>query len=157
LCSVAGVLSAALALAASPDLAKISGFSPRTAAQEIITENSFRESVSTPEIIQFHRYLTAEPHPAGSARNNELAQWVAEQWRQQGLEDVTVHQYDVLGSSPRKISLEMVKPTEYHALLLEAPDDVDPDTRNPKVDGAYLGYSASGEVTAPVVYAHSGN
>jgi N-acetylated-alpha-linked acidic dipeptidase len=157
LCSVAGVLSAALALAASPDLAKISGFSPRTAAQEIITENSFRESVSTPEIIQFHRYLTAEPHPAGSARNNELAQWVAEQWRQQGLEDVTVHQYDVLGSSPRKISLEMVKPTEYHALLLEGPDDVDPDTRNPKVDGAYLGYSASGEVTAPVVYAHSGN
>ena len=82
---------------------------------------------------------------------------MAEQWRQQGLEDVTVHQYDVLGSSPRKISLEMVKPTEYHALLLEAPDDVDPDTRNPKVDGAYLGYSASGEVTAPVVYAHSGN
>jgi N-acetylated-alpha-linked acidic dipeptidase len=157
LCSVAGVLSAALALAAAPDLAKISGFSQRTAAQEIITENSFRESVSTPEIIQFHRYLTAEPHPAGSARNNELAQWVAEQWRQQGLEDVTVHQYDVLGSSPRKISLEMVKPTEYHALLLEAPDDVDPDTRNPKVDGAYLGYSASGEVTAPVVYAHSGN
>ena len=151
------MLSAALALAASPDLAKISGFSPRTAAQEIITENSFRESVSTPEIIQFHRYLTAEPHPAGSARNNELAQWVAEQWRQQGLEDVTVHQYDVLGSSPRQISLEMVKPTEYHALLLEAPDDVDPDTRNPKVDGAYLGYSASGEVTAPVVYAHSGN
>jgi N-acetylated-alpha-linked acidic dipeptidase len=157
LCSVAGVLSAALALAAAPDLAKISGFSPRTAAQEIIAENSFRESVSTPEIIQFHRYLTAEPHPAGSARNNELAQWVAEQWRQQGLEDVTVHQYDVLGSSPRKISLEMVKPTEYHALLLEGPDDVDPDTRNPKVDGAYLGYSASGEVTAPVVYAHSGN
>ena len=146
-----------LALAAAPDLAKISGFSPRAAAREIITENSFRESVSTPEIIQFHRYLTAEPHPAGSARNNELAQWVAEQWRQQGLENVTVHQYDVLGSSPRKISLEMVKPTEYRALLLEAPDNVDPDTRNPKVDGAYLGYSASGEVTAPVVYAHSGN
>jgi N-acetylated-alpha-linked acidic dipeptidase len=149
--------SSALVWAAAPDLAKISGFSPRAAAQEIITENSFRESISTPEIIQFHRYLTAEPHPAGSARNNELAQWVAEQWRKQGLENVTVHQYDVLGSSPRKISLEMVKPTEYRALLLEAPDNADPDTRNPKVDGAYLGYSASGEVTAPVVYAHSGN
>jgi N-acetylated-alpha-linked acidic dipeptidase len=148
---------AALALAAAPDVAKMSGFSPRAAAQEIVTENSFRESISTPEIIQFHRYLTAEPHPAGSARNNELAQWVAEQWRKQGLEDVTVHQYDVLGSSPHKISLEMVKPTEYRALLLEAPDNLDPDTRNPKVDGAYLGYSASGEVTAPVVYAHSGN
>jgi N-acetylated-alpha-linked acidic dipeptidase len=155
--AAAFAFSGALALAAAPDLAKISGFSPRAAAQEIITEKSFRESISTPEIIQFHRYLTAEPHPAGSARNNELAQWVAEQWRQQGLENVTVHQYDVLGSSPRKISLEMVKPTAYRALLLEAPDNADPDTRNPKVDGAYLGYSASGEVTAPVVYAHSGN
>ncbi len=150
-------LAAALALAAAPDLAKISGFSPQAAAREIITENSFREAVSTPEIIKFHRYLTAEPHPAGSARNNELAQWVAEQWRQQGLEDVTVHQYDVLHSSPREISLEMVKPTPYRASLREAAYDVDPDTKNPKVDGAYLGYSASGEVTAPVVYAHSGN
>jgi len=155
--AAAFAFSGALALAAAPDLAKISGFSPRAAAQEIITEKSFRESISTPEIIQFHRYLTAEPHPAGSARNNELAQWVAEQWRQQGLENVTVHQYDVLGSSPRKISLEMVKPAAYRALLLEAPDNADPDTRNPQVDGAYLGYSASGEVTAPVVYAHSGN
>jgi N-acetylated-alpha-linked acidic dipeptidase len=155
--AAAFAFSGAFALAAAPDLAKISGFSPRAAAQEIITEKSFRESISTPEIIQFHRYLTAEPHPAGSARNNELAQWVAEQWRQQGLENVTVHQYDVLGSTPRQISLEMVKPTAYRALLLEAPDKADPDTRNPKVDGAYLGYSASGEVTAPVVYAHSGN
>jgi N-acetylated-alpha-linked acidic dipeptidase len=150
-------LVAALAVAAAPDLAKISGFSPQGAAREIITENSFREAVSTPEIIKFHRYLTSEPHPAGAARNNELAQWVAEQWRQQGLEDVTVHQYDVLHSSPREISLEMVKPTPYRASLREAAYDVDPDTKNPKVDGAYLGYSASGEVTAPVVYAHSGN
>jgi N-acetylated-alpha-linked acidic dipeptidase len=153
----AALFFAALALAAAPDLVKISGFSQKAAAQEIITENSFRESISTAEIIKFHRYLTSEPHPAGSARNNELAQWVAEQWRQQGLEDVTVHQYDVLHSSPREISLEMVKPTPYRASLREAAYDVDIDTKNPKVDGAYLGYSASGEVTAPVVYAHSGN
>src|ERR1700689_4219741 len=100
--------SAALGVAAAPDLAKISGFLPRAAAPEIITENSFRESISIAEIILQHRYLTAEPHPAGSARNNELAQWVAEQWRQQGLEDVTIHEYDVLNSWPREISLEMV-------------------------------------------------
>src|SRR5271163_15971 len=158
LCGAAGgALFLALAVAGAPDLAKISGFSPRAAAQEVITEKSFRESISTPEIIKFHRYLTAEPHPAGSERNNELARWIADQWKQQGMEDVTIHEYDVLHSSPREISLEMVKPTEYRALLLEAPYDVDPDTKNPKVDGAYLGYSASGEVTAPVVYAHSGN
>jgi N-acetylated-alpha-linked acidic dipeptidase len=99
--AAAGALLVALAVAAAPDVAKISGFSPGAAAQEVSTENSFRAAISTPEIIKFHRYLTAEPHPAGSARNNELAQWVAQQWRQQGLEDVTVHQYDVLHSSPR--------------------------------------------------------
>ena len=113
--------------------------------------------ISAAEIMKFHRYLTAEPHPAGSARNNELAKWMAEQWREQGLEDVTIHEYDVLNSSPREISLEMIKPKHYRASLREDAYNVDPDTSNPKVDGAYLGYSASGEVTAPVVYAHSGN
>ncbi len=107
--------------------------------------------------MKFHRYLTAEPHPAGSVRNNELARWVADQWREQGLEDVTIHEYDVLNSTPRQISLEMVRPSRFRASLREDAYDVDPDTKNPDVSGAYLGYSASGEVTAPVVYAHSGN
>ena len=107
--------------------------------------------------MKFHRYLTLEPHPAGSARNNDLARWVADQWREQGLEDVTIHEYDVLNSTPREISLEMVRPSRFRASLREDAYDVDPDTKNPDASGAYLGYSASGEVTAPVVYAHSGN
>ena len=135
----------------------MAGFSVRGAAKEVSVEQQLRSLTSTDQISKFHRYLTSEPHPAGSARNNELAQWVAEQWRQQGLEDVTIHEYDVLNSSPREISLEMVHPGHYRARLREDPYDVDPDTKNPKADGAYLGYSASGEVTAPVVYAHSGN
>ena len=145
------------ALAGSGDANSIVGFSSRGAAEEVSVEQRFRSLTSTDQISKFHRYLTSEPHPAGSARNNELAQWVAEQWRQQGLEDVTIHEYDVLNSSPREISLEMVHPGHFHASLREDPYDVDPDTKNPKADGAYLGYSASGEVTAPVVYAHSGN
>lgn len=145
-----------VALAGSSDVG-MAGFSARGAAEEISIEQRFRSLASTEQISKFHRYLTSEPHPAGSVRNNELAQWVAEQWRQQGLEDVTVHRYDVLHSRPREISLEMVRPGHYRASLREDPYDVDTDTRNPKADGAYLGYSASGEVTAPVVYAHSGN
>jgi len=145
------------AWAGSRDTDSMVGFSARGAAEEISIEQRFRSSASTEQISRFHRYLTSEPHPAGSARNNELAQWVAEQWRAQGLEDVTVHRYDVLNSRPREISLEMLHPGHYRASLREDPYEVDPDTKNPKADGAYLGYSASGEVTAPVVYAHSGN
>ncbi len=145
------------AFASSSDTNPMVGFSARGAAEEVSIEQKFRSMASTEQISKFHHYLTSEPHPAGSARNNELAQWVAERWREQGLEDVTVHQYDVLNSRPREISLEMVRPGHYRASLREDPYDVDPDTKNPKADGAYLGYSASGEVTAPVVYAHSGN
>ena len=133
------------------------GFSARAAADENVIEARYRALTSTDEIMKFHRYLTAEPHPAGSKRNNELAQWMADQWRAQGLEDVTVHEYDVLNSSPREISLEMIHPKHYRASLREEAYDVDSDTKNPNVSVAYLGYSASGEVTAPVVYAHSGN
>lgn len=143
--------------AQAPQEAAMPGFPARAAAEERAIEQRYRALTSTDEIMKFHRYLTAEPHPAGSKRNNELAQWMAEQWRAQGLEDVTIHEYDVLNSSPREISLEMVHPKHYRANLREDAYDVDPDTKNPDVSVAYLGYSASGEVTAAVVYAHSGN
>jgi N-acetylated-alpha-linked acidic dipeptidase len=133
------------------------GYTSRAAEEERAIEMRFRALTSTEQIIKFHRYLTAEPHPAGSPRNNELARWIADQWREQGLEDVTIHEYDVLNSSPREISLEMTRPTRFRASLREDAYEADPDTKNPNVPGAYLGYSASGEVTAPVVYAHSGN
>jgi N-acetylated-alpha-linked acidic dipeptidase len=150
-------LALAVAFGSAADAPKMSGFSADSAGKEWVIEQQFRSLVSTDRISKFHRYLTSEPHPAGSPRNNELARWVADQWREQGLEDVTIHEYDVLHSSPRQISLEMVKPSRYIAELREDRYEVDPDTKNPKAGGAYLGYSASGEVTAPVVYAHSGN
>ena len=148
---------AVLALAAVPSTLSMAGYSARGTADESALESRYRALTSTDQIIQYHRYLTSEPHPAGSPRNNQLARWMADQWRAQGLEDISIHEYDVLNSRPREISLEMIRPKPYRASLREDPYDVDSDTKNPHIDGAYLGYSASGEVTAPVVYAHSGN
>ena len=148
---------AVLCLSAARPVSSDRGYSAAASGEEKSLEARYRSLVSTNQIMQYHRYLTAEPHPAGSPRNNDLAQWVAEQWRAQGLEDVVVHEYDVLNSSPREISLEMIRPKHFRASLREDAYKLDPDTKNPRVDGAYLGYSASGEVTAPVVYAHSGN
>ncbi|HEV2489764.1 MAG TPA: M28 family metallopeptidase [Candidatus Acidoferrales bacterium] len=149
-------LAMGISLAALPQI-KMAGFTPASAASEQTYEDQLRALASPEQIRQFHRYLTAEPHPAGSLRNNELANWVAEQWKQQGLEDVTIHSYDVLNSTPRSVSVELVSPVDYRAGLREDPYPQDPDTKNPDVSGSYLGYSASGDVTAPVVYAHSGN
>ena len=156
--AIAAAFAFATAFGSTSDAPRpMAGFSPTAAAKEAALENQLRALASPNQISKFHRFLTSEPHPAGSPRNNQLAQWVAQQWREQGLEDVSIHQYDVLHSAPRQISLEMVKPKRYVATLREDPYDLDPDTQNPKADGAYLGYSASGEITAPVVYAHSGN
>jgi len=154
---LASVIFGAAGFSAATSLVTISGYSAAAGEQEMATEARYRKLISPDEISKFHRYLTAEPHPAGSKRNNELARWIADQWRQLGLEDVTIHEYDVLHSAPREISLEMVKPKHFRASLREDAYESDPDTKNPDISGAYLGYSASGEVTAPVVYAHSGN
>ena len=133
------------------------GFSSRTAQAEGQLEKKFKAIPSTEEARRQHRFLTSEPHPAGSARNHELAEYVADQWRKQGWEDVVIRQYDVLHSAPRKVSIQMVSPVQYQLGLREDVYYADPDTKNPRVRSAYLGFSASGEVTAPVVYAHSGN
>ena len=55
-------------------------------------------------------HFTAEPHPAGSERNHELALYVAEEWKKQGLEDVVIHRYDVLNTAPLEVSLDDGRP-----------------------------------------------
>ena len=51
----------------------------------------------------------------------------------------------------------MVAPVHYRAILREMPVPGDPDLKNKSISSAWSGMSASGEVTAPLVYAHSGN
>ena len=133
------------------------GFTPATSARETEIESKFK-SVPTPEgERRQHRIFTQEPHVAGSKRNNELADYIADQWKKQGLEDVVIRRYDVYGTNPKSASLEMIAPTHYTATLRETPLPGDDDSRNPAISPAWLGMSTSGEVTAPVIYAHSGN
>jgi N-acetylated-alpha-linked acidic dipeptidase len=135
----------------------ISGFKADSAAREQKIEEQFKAIPSPDEERRQHRLFTSEPHIAGSKRNNELANYIADEWRKQGLEDVVVRQYDVYSTEPKSTSLEMVAPVHYRASLREEPYDVDPDTKNPRVSSAWTGMSISGDVTAPVIYAHSGN
>src|SRR5579872_1265911 len=135
----------------------ILGFTPSTAAREAEVETRFKAIPSPEEERRQHHIFTAEPHVAGSARNNELARYIADQWRQEGLEDVIIRRYDVYGSNPKFTSLEMIAPIHYRALLREMPVPGDPDLKNKSISSAWSGMSASGEVTAPLVYAHSGN
>src|SRR6266849_728925 len=135
----------------------ILGFTPSAAAHETEIENKFKAIPSPDEERRQHHISTAEPHVAGSPRNNELARYIADQWRTEGLEDVVIRRYDVYGSNPKSTFLEMTAPVHYRAILRELPVAGDPDMKKKSISSAWSGMSASGEVTAPLVYVHSGN
>ncbi len=137
--------------------ASIRGFTAASQARETEVETKFKSIPSPEEERRQHRIFTAEPHIAGSKRNNELARYIADEWRKQGLEDVVIRRYDVYGTNPKRASLEMIAPTHYRATLREAALADDPDSKKSAISGSWFGMSVSGEVTAPVVYAHSGN
>jgi N-acetylated-alpha-linked acidic dipeptidase len=135
----------------------ILGFAAAHAVAEHRLEADFQAIPSPEKAREWHRTFTVEPHPAASDRNNQLADFIADAWKKQGWEDVTLRRYEVLHSKPRSVSLEMTEPVRYVATLREDSYDVDPDTKNPAVSSSYFGYSTSGDVTSEVVYAHSGN
>lgn len=135
----------------------ILGFTSGRAAKQSEVEQKFKSIPSPEEELRQHRIFTAEPHIAGSKRNNDLARYIADEWRKQGLEDVVIRRYDVYATFPKSSFLEMVAPVKYRASLREQPYPEDPDSKDPRVSPAWTGMSISGEITAPVVYAHSGN
>jgi N-acetylated-alpha-linked acidic dipeptidase len=154
LCLLTLILSSTLRTEAQ---SSILGFTPAAAAHETEIETKFKAIPSPDEERRQHHIFTAEPHVAGSPRNNELARYIADQWRTEGLEDVVIRRYDVYGSNPKSTFLEMVAPVHYRAGLRELPVQGDPDSKKKNISSAWTGMSASGEVTAPLVYAHSGN
>src|SRR5688572_983489 len=155
------VLRAAIVLlfASSPadaQTAGIRGFSGAALTQQRAIETELASRLDRDSTGAAFRYFTAEPHPAGSARNRHLAEWVAGKYRAYGLEEVKIHKYDVLLPWPTRVSVTMTAPTHFEASLREDPVDADPDT---KLDPGptYVGMSGTGDVTGELVYASSGN
>jgi N-acetylated-alpha-linked acidic dipeptidase len=93
---------------------------------------------------------------AGSARNYELAQYVAEQWRKYGLEDVQLIEHPVYLPWPVRYEATLVDSREKLSLK-EEPIPEDPDSYSNEVGIPYCAYSADIDITAPVVYVNSGN
>lgn len=101
--------------------------------------------------------LTAKPHIAGSPEDHETALYVAEKFRAAGLETEIVP-YKVLLNWPKLVKVEAYDASG--KLLISGPTpehvDKDPFQSNPRIFGAFNGSSASGDVTAEVVYANYG-
>jgi N-acetylated-alpha-linked acidic dipeptidase len=131
----------------------------RTSTREALTayKDFVDKTVSVESAAAFLRHFTAEPHPASSPRNDALARYVQDKWKEFGLEDVSLATYDVLLSFPKAITVEMVAPQSLRLKIEEKAYPEDPDTLNPGIGIPYNAYSRSGDVTAPLIYANGGN
>ncbi|HEY7697501.1 MAG TPA: M28 family peptidase [Vicinamibacteria bacterium] len=135
------------------------GFFPGSAARQLEAERVLL-SIPSPEGFGAHLlYLTEEPHPAGSKRNMELADYVRDRFLEYGLEDVHFHDTPALYSYGREASVDILEPVELSLKLKEDPHPEDKDSYLYSEPGVvpYHEYAASGEVEAQVVYANGGS
>ena len=146
-------LACAFVYAASPD-ARL-GFSKRSIVQERAAEAKYTAQLSTESISEFHRMITKRPHIAGSPASMAVAETIRKGLESAGLK-TEVHEFQVYLSTPRSISVELVKPTKEAINVREPSNPLDPDSANPELVPAFVAYSASGEVQAPVVYVNYG-
>ncbi len=111
---------------------------------------------------QHLKTLTAEPHVAGSPEDYKTAQYVAEKFRAAGLQTEIVP-YKVWLNHPGARSLTATDaagrvlldgPTPEH---VSAESGGDPFQDDPRVLPGFSSSGASGDVTAPVVYANYGS
>jgi N-acetylated-alpha-linked acidic dipeptidase len=154
---VVGVLGvwSALAFAQKPTTI-VFGFAPASSAAERRLESRFLALPSAIRARDTHAFLTADPHIAGSARDRVLAEWVRDRWREYGLEQVEIVEHQVLLPYATAVQVEMISPTPWRAALREEAIAGDPFTAR-DAGLAFHAYSASGDVTAPLVYAGSGH
>src|ERR1700752_3798036 len=152
------VLLVTVSLQTSPALAQtpIDGFSSDRAAVERRWEEQFR-AVPNPKSAREHlRRLTLEPHIAGSKEDYATAIYVRDQLRNYGL-SAELKEYEVWLNYPKTPTiLELITNKRLRLNTHEAVVPGDPTSSNPKITPLFNGYSASGDVTAPVVYANYG-
>jgi len=145
-----------LAPPAFAQTANIDGFSAERSAAERRWEEQFR-AVPAPASAREHlRRLTLEPHVAGTKEDYATAVYVRDQLRSYGL-NADIREYQVWMNYPNAPTvLELITTRRQRLETREAIVPGDPTSANPKITPLFNGYSASGDVTAPVVYANYG-
>jgi len=132
-------------------------FGFQDAAAETAVESRFL-AVPDPKLAEQHlRILTQAPHMAGTPEDKATADYVAQKFREAGLETEIV-EYRVWINYPSEISVDVTAPA---GVLMHGPTrehvDGDPLPEDPRVVMPFTGMSPSGDVEAEVVYANYGS
>jgi N-acetylated-alpha-linked acidic dipeptidase len=140
---------------AKPAEGPIFGFRDFTAQRQL--EQKFI-AVPDPKLAQQHlKTLTAAPHMAGTPEDRKTAEYVAERFREAGLE-TRVEEYKVWINYPVEMDVRMTAPA---GVVMHGPTrehvEGDPFQDDPRVVMPFNGSSPSGDVEAEVVYANYGS
>jgi N-acetylated-alpha-linked acidic dipeptidase len=132
-------------------------FGFQDSAVESAVESRFL-AVPDPKLAEQHlRTLTQAPHMAGTAEDKATADYVAQKFRDAGLETEIV-EYRVWINYPSEISVDVTAPAGIH---MHGPTrehvDGDPLPDDSRVVMPFSGMSPSGDVEAEVVYANYGS
>jgi N-acetylated-alpha-linked acidic dipeptidase len=119
-------------------------------------EEQFR-LVPTPASAREHlRRLTREPHIAGTKEDYATAIYVRDQMRSYGIA-AELKEYQVWLPYPNTAAIvELITSRRQRLPVHETLVAKDPSSSHPKITPLFNGYSASGDVTAPLVYANYG-
>jgi len=134
--------------------AALRGFTVAHSERERAVEQQFMAVPNAVTADAELKTITAEPHLAGSPFDHRNAEFVLQQFRSFGI-DAKIEEFPALLSEPRKIKLEMLEPVKFSGPHPEYVAE-DPASRNPNTTPGFNAYSASGDVTAEVVYANYG-
>ncbi|HEV7858388.1 MAG TPA: M28 family metallopeptidase [Pyrinomonadaceae bacterium] len=142
--------------AAAVEAAALDGFTRESAASERRWETEFRAVPQPDSAHERLRYMTSQPHVAGTRGDYEMAVYVRDQFRSFGL-TADLREYQVLINYPKEASIvELVAPRRERLSVQEPPLADDATSKDRRVIPLFNGYSASGDVTAPLVYVNYG-
>src|ERR1700682_3373757 len=153
---LAGISGSSQSAFPAKDVPAASLFGFRNPADEIALENRFL-AVPDPKLAKEHlRILTQAPHMAGTAEDKATADYVAQKFRDAGLETEIV-EYKVWINYPAEMRVDVTAPADVqmHGPTREHVDG-DPFQDDPRVVMPFSGMSPSGDVEAEVVYANYG-
>jgi N-acetylated-alpha-linked acidic dipeptidase len=136
--------------------AGINGFTSAGSTAQRRWEDIFRSIPASSSAREHLRRLTIEPHVAGTKADYDTAIYVRDQIRSYGI-PAELREYEVLLPYPKAPSVvELVAPRKERLGVKEAVVPEDPSSSHPKIIPLFNGYSPSGDVTAPLVYANYG-
>lgn len=162
LCSAGGVQQGALLAGTAQVSANTAATVPaiegfRDARAETAIESRFLAVPDAKLAEQHLKILTQAPHIAGSQEDKDTADYVAQKFREAGL-DTEIVEYRVWMNYPSEISVDATAPAgvQMHGPTREHVDG-DPFQDDPRVVMPYNAMSPSGDVEADVVYANYGS